>query len=108
MITPTREELIKLCRQGVVPHEKWWDRDSASAQRQLGECRQLLECGCDFRVLVGDSTSDRACISDEDTWWVDIEYRGFMNFEVGGSLEVDTFYVPTKERLDLANGRDWY
>jgi hypothetical protein len=30
----TREELLSLCEQGVVPVQKWRDRDTPSAQEQ--------------------------------------------------------------------------
>ena len=53
---PTRDELVDLCDRGVVAHSHWRNRDSAEAQRQLGECRALLLAGCDFRIA--DETAE--------------------------------------------------
>lgn len=40
-----REELIALCERAVVPVEQWSDRDSADAQKQVGEALVLLRAG---------------------------------------------------------------
>lgn len=98
---PTRDELIRLCERGVVPQDRWSNRDTSGAQRQLGECLALLKAGCDFGV-------------DHETkhgaHWVTVIFRGFDYFEYGhdGTEEHDRFYVPTAESLDRANGGDWY
>lgn len=106
MGVPTREELIDLCERGVVSHDRWSNRDSAQAQRQLGECLALLRAGCEFQVIqVGNLKSDAK------TWWVCIEFRGFQSFEYGldeVGFDDETFYVPTAERLERADGGDWY
>lgn len=102
MSEPTREELIALCDRGVVPQSQWFNRDSASAQKQLAVARTLLMAGCDFRLDDGPYTK-----SDADTWWVEITYEGFDFHEVG-DLSVDTFYIPTDARLRARAGRDWY
>lgn len=104
----TREELIALCDDGVVPVDKWSNRDSASAQKQLGEARALLAAGCDFDVI-----DDRGRLkSDDRTLWVEIIYPGFQAFEWGHSERAhwddDTYYLPTRQRLDDNAGRDWY
>lgn len=99
--TPTREELVKLCEDGIVPHDRWHDRDSSSAQRQLGEALVLLRAGCEFSVRRDDWLR---------TWWVTIEFRGFSSFEYGDDapLSDETFYIPVRERLDQCDGQDWY
>ncbi len=104
MSEPTREHLVDLCTRGVVQHDRWADRDSANAQRQLGEARALLAAGCRFQVIrVGNLASDAG------TWWVCIEFRGFQAFEYGiDHMEDETFYIPTAERLANADGGDWY
>lgn len=98
-----RETLIALCERGFVPQERWRNRDSASAQLQLGQAYALLRAGCDF-TPDGDTS--------HDSHWIDIEYRGFDYFEGdydgAGRLDDDTFYIPTAERLDRTAGKDWY
>lgn len=95
---PTREELIALMDRAVVPQEKWHNRDSASAQRQLGEGRALLLAGCPF-------VFDDDC--DQDTWWITISYKGFDWFEQHIPSS-DTCYIPTAKRLEARAGEDWY
>ena len=97
MTAPSRDSLVYLCERGVVPHEHWRDRDSASAQRQLGECLALLRAGCDFTVR-----------REGDTWWVTVTFDGFGHFDWDGPQDEELFYVPTAERLDRRAGRDWY
>jgi hypothetical protein len=107
----TREELIALCERGRVPQEKWSNRDSASAQRQLGEAWALLSAGCEFEIL---SSGDLR--SDKSRWWIEIKYEGFKYHESYSPYEddredflsKDTAYIPTSACLDAANGEDWY
>lgn len=98
---PTREELVGLCTDGVVPVEKWSNRDTASAQRQLGEARALLAAGCYFHVAASPK-------SDDNTWWIYTSFPGFGHFDWGGVEDEETFYIPTRARLESAAGRDWY
>jgi len=49
----TREELIALCEAALVPESEWRNRDSAGAQRQIGEAWALLRAGCPYRILPG-------------------------------------------------------
>lgn len=102
MDLPTREQLIELCDRGLVPEDKWLDRDTAGAQMQLGKLRVLLLAGCEFRILTTGNLT-----SDEKTWWVEVTFRGFNYVEVG-DMDEDTFYVPTGERLTARAGQDWY
>lgn len=105
--SPTREELVALCEEAVAPVASWHDRDSASATEQLGKAWALLKAGCDFNLTRG-----AYCVSDESTWWVDIWWPGFSAFEYGrddhDAWEHETFYIPTRKRVDEAAGRDWY
>lgn len=100
MNEPTREELIELCDRGLVPQERWWDRDSAKAQRQLAECGALLRAGCDFRLATRPVSTDR-------TWWVEVEFKGFDWFEIH-LMSTELYYLPTAERLAERTGGDWY
>ena len=99
------EELIKLCEAAVVPVEKWWDRDSAEAQKQVGKALALLRAGCEWKLA--DSPE-----STEKTIWILITYPGFNAVEYGRNdrdyWEEDLFYIPTAERLAAREGGDWY
>lgn len=101
MKNPTREELIDLCERGVVPHDRWYNRDSSAAQRQLGEALALLRAGCDFRVPADPAPTSQ-------TWWVRIAFDGFAHFDYGGGQDDELFYIPTAERLAAREGTDWY
>lgn len=99
----TREDLIQICEDGIVPQEKWMDRDSAEAQKQLGEALALLKCGCDFVILKeGDLKTDSRTI------WIEIYSEGFAHHDYGGNIDRDTYYLPTRSRLDNNKNSDWY
>ena len=97
----TREDLIALCTDGVVPHDRWRNRDTSSAQRQLGEACALLAAGCEYFIEREIQLS---------AYWVHITFRGFGSFEYGDEapLEEERFYIPTRLSLDNAAGGDWY
>jgi hypothetical protein len=101
----TREDLIAICERGFVPVDEWHDRDSAGAQRQLGEALALLRSGCDWWLASSPVTDDR-------TIWIEAEFPGFNAFEYGRSdrstWDCETFYLPTAARLDERSGSDWY
>lgn len=101
----SRDALIALCRRGVVPVDQWRDRDSAGAQKQLGEALALLEAGCDFRQASHAEPTT-------STIWIMITYPGFNAFEYGrddiANHDDDLFYIPTLDRLERAAGGDWY
>jgi len=101
MSEPSRDELIAICEAATVPQEHWNDRDSASAQRQVGEAWALLKAGCAFRV---DPSMDDF---RGRTIWLEIKSEGFDHKEYG-ELDISTFYLPSRQRLDEANGKDWY
>ncbi|KUM34554.1 hypothetical protein [Arthrobacter sp. EpRS71] len=95
----TRDELLAICEASFVPQQHWSNRDSASAQRQLGEAYALLKAGCEF--WVGRDTDSR-------TIWLTIEFEGFAHKDYDGGLDTEHFYLPTRERLAGAQGTDWY
>lgn len=100
----TRETLIELCQDGLVPQTKWYNRDSASAQRQLGEALALLSAGCNYRVLRERGGLD----TNDQTIWLEIESEGFAYHDYDGPLDRDNYYIPTRNRLDENAGSDWY
>ncbi|MDJ0702802.1 MAG: hypothetical protein QNJ46_05930 [Leptolyngbyaceae cyanobacterium MO_188.B28] len=108
----TRELLIRICEQAIVPMNKWKNRDSWSAQRGVGKAWVLLNAGVDFEVCVTED--GEGCSTNEKTIWLEFDgIKGFSAFENGWSEEEDfteteTIYLPTPESLERANGGDWY
>ena len=112
----SREDLIQLCDLAIVPEQRWLNRDSAIAQTQIGQCRQLLLAGCQYTLLTAEH--DRYCQTSEDTIWIEIAYKGFSAFENVSNWDTEeerfsyydkeTFYIPTMKRLMERFGRDWY
>lgn len=102
----TRDELIAICVMAVVPESEWRNRDSEMAQVQLGSAWALLRAGCDFRVIVQEGH----IATNHETIWIEVTSKGFNYFEWGGSesMNEETFYLPTPERLDKVRGKDWY
>lgn len=105
----TREDLIKICEQAFVPEDKWHDRDSSEAQKQLGLCYVFLKDGCEFEIREEDCS--------ENSIVLDIYSKGFCWFEDWEEPSERTrevkdkhsyIYLPTQKRLDEANGGDWY
>ena len=100
----TRDDLIAICERAVVPHDRWNDRDTDSAQQGVGKAWVYLRAGCGFRVIYdGD-----LCVTDDLTIWVEITHDDFGVIDWGGPQVTDTFYLPTPARLDATAGRDWY
>lgn len=102
-----RAELLAICEAAIVPEHAWHDRDSYSAQFQVGECWALLRAGCDFRIhMPGDDPAP-----DEDTIWLTTYGEGFQRFEIGtdAEKEAELHYLPTRARLAAVGpGKDWY
>ena len=97
----TREELIALCERAIVAEDLWHNRDSATAQQKIGRCWALLKAGCAFKIT--NSKDQFGSIN------LDITYAGFDCFEYGeGYEDEDSFYIPTAEKLDAVDGKDWY
>ena len=103
--TPSTEHLIELIERAVlVPEDSWSDRDTPRSVGKLGKAWAYLKAGCSWRLSVSPE-------SNKDTWWVEITHLSFDSFEYGRDpehAEVELFYLPTKERLDRVNGKDWY
>ena len=106
MSTYTRDDLIRLCEQAIVPHDKWRNRDSPSTQEGIGKAWAFLRAGCDFHILTDED--NEFCVTDERTIWVEITHDHFGTFDWGGEPDRERFYLPTEERLRARAGRDWY
>lgn len=98
-----RNRLVAICERAFVAEEFWFNRDSAKSQRQLGECYALLRAGCVFELR-----HDMSGQPDDGTIWVRIWSQGFAHFDWGGGLDEETYYLPDEDRLDRADGKDWY
>lgn len=102
-----RSTLLSILDDAFVLERFWHDRDSASAQRQVGEAYQLLKSGCKYEVLYEKSNS--GVCTDAKTIWLKITFKGFNDFEYGSDAsKSEIFYMPTRKRLQLAAGKDWY
>lgn len=99
---PTRQELIKLCEDGIRPMSKWYDRDSLSAQLQLGKAWVLLRAGVEFTFDMDTK--------HPGTYWIDFHnIEGFNYHEYGEEgLESEHAYIPTRKRLEDNADGDWY
>lgn len=127
----TREQLIELCKDAVVHHTKWNDRDCYSAQRGIQSIYEGLTAGLDFTYK-----------EDKDGKTIDIEFTQPIDFEklrTGKHLDIssreDYFkdcdpdyetemfqsegidfnsswtqtYMPTRKRIEeVGIGEDWY
>jgi len=127
----TREELIEICKDAVVHHTKWHNRDSYSAQLGIQDVYKGLTAGLPFSIL--GSTDNRTIwikflqpidfdilengehleISSREDYFrdCDAEYETEM-FDGNGIDFNSTFtetYMPTRERLEECGiGEDWY
>ena len=101
----TREELIAICEDAIVPVDKWGNRDSPASHEKLGQCLVFLKAGCEFSVTYGEPGN---CVTDDRTIWLYVFYPSFGTFDHGGPGEELHVYLPTRKRLDDRKGRDWY
>jgi len=58
MEIPTRKELIEICKDAVVHHTKWKNRDSFSAQKSIQSIYKGLTAGLNFRVVTKEINPD--------------------------------------------------
>lgn len=104
----SRDDLIAICEDAVVPVKRWHDRDSAKSQETVGMAWALLRAGADFAVSYEPEDEHDQCVTDEDTIWLTITYPGFGTFDWGGEHERLLVYLPTPERMAESGERDWY
>ena len=99
----TRDVLLQLCNDAIVQESTWDDRDSSAAHLNIGKCWALLSAGCEYGL-------------EFDREFINIQFRvkDFAWFEhcdddEPGNENIDyKFYLPTREKLKKANGKDWY
>lgn len=117
-------ELIDICEFAFVREEHWTNRDSAEAQKQLGQAYAWLRAGCHVQLLLPSKAdgAENSCTCDEDTIWVEVYAKGFNFFENHDEdselpknadsrkycKDSERFYLPTPGRLLRSIGKDWY
>lgn len=129
----SREDLIQICRDAVVPYTKWNDRDSYSAQRNIQSIYEGLSVGLEYTISIDGNSIDiyfkpptDAQLNDMVNNYLEIDSRdSYIDWyiqENGEDSNPEMFdgygidwrsdylgsYMPTRERLDNANGYDWY
>lgn len=105
----TREKLIKICEEAIVPQSKWLDRDSPRSVSKVGEVWAYLKVGCEFVVIEAPTCKGDKCVTDDRTIWLEITHEDFHSMEGDrDELMAETFYLPTEARLKAAGGEDWY
>ena len=133
-----REELIQLCKDAVVHHTKWENRDSYCAQRGIQSIYKGLTAGLDFWIVTKEIDADYH--SNEETLVIEfIQPIDFLKLSDGIELQIssreDYFkdcdpdydsemfdgdgidfnspytqtYMPTRKRIEAVGiGNDWY
>lgn len=100
----TREILIGLCEDAFTPMKSWFDRDSYTAHSQLGVALALLKCEVPFRIKEYDA---------KVVWVEFFDIEGFQHHECAEHegdqyYDTETAYIPTRHRIEEAEGKDWY
>ena len=130
-------ELIELCKNAVVHHTKWNNRDSYSAQKSIQSIYEGLTAGLDFRVVTKEidadyHSDDRNLVVEftqpidkdklNESEYLEISSREDYHKDCDPDYETEMFdgtgidsgsnytqtYMPTQKRLDECNGDDWY
>lgn len=122
----TREGLMQICKDAVVPFKKWNDRDSYRAQCTISDIHGLLSVGAEYEldlkdpdttwILFKNLTSEQENNYDRYLLPTDSLDDYFKEFDGemfdGGGIDVGTDYMkgymPTRRRLSEVKGEDWY
>lgn len=124
-LIPTKEQLIELCEKSVVRCSNWHDRDSYSAQVNVQNIYRGLMLNLDYTLTIDDDYQSitvnfincNKTQPDADKYNLDIdslddyfELRGSDSEMFYRSSEFDSWggFLPTAERLQEADGSDWY
>jgi hypothetical protein len=133
----SREALIQICKDAVVHHTKWQNRDSYSAQLSIQSIYKGLTAGLEFRVITKEIDKDYH--SDEDTIIIEfIQPIDLYKLEKGEDLAINSrdeyhkdcdpdyetemfdgegidfessytqTYMPTRKRIIEKQNGDWY
>lgn len=131
----TREELISICENAVVPCEKWEDKDSYSAQVTISTIYNILKAGSIFKVAAVEndiiwldfSGNIKSIIKNINKFKYNLNIDDLEDYreKVDPKTETEIFkgngvqvyddinkyqggYIPTEEKLNEVNGGDWY
>jgi hypothetical protein len=132
---PSRDELISICLDAVVHHSNWHDRDSYTAQLSIQDIYKGLTAGLEYEVTY-ESEWDISDVCYTVSFLKPIDKDKLNQF--GRYLEISSLedyrndcdpdyetemfdgegidfnsdwlssYMPTREKLEKANGGDWY
>jgi hypothetical protein len=123
----SRNELISICENSVVPYFCWENRDSYIAQVNISTAYSLLKSGAPYKIdsvdeetiwlsfPITEEVFDEKCkytltIDSRDDYLAEHGYDKEM-FEANQLARSDTYYtafLPTLKRLSAAAGKDWY
>ena len=125
-----REELIELCRNSIVPCSKWNDRDSCSAQQNIQNIYEGLTGGVEYTYNIECETiyidfEPATTVQKANMLYINVDsredYCEWYLSEYGEDFSGEMFegrwidwdennhgYLPTKEKLEEADGEDWY
>lgn len=109
-----RGALIELCKDAVVHHKKWRDRDSYSAQREIQSIHIGLTAGLDFRVVTKEIDPDYH--SDENILVIEfLQPIDFLKLAKGLDLKIsnrEDYFKDCDPNYDTemfdGNGIDFY
>lgn len=123
----TRDDLIGICHNSIVPWQKWNNRDSYVSQLNVNECYGLLSADAEYTYTINNDTISINFINltpeiiekshsynlDYDSYELyKEEYPDDEMFEYYATVDSDdktnSCYLPTKERLQEVDGEDWY
>jgi len=100
----TRATLHQLCIDAIVHERSWNDRDASAAHLNIGKCWALLSAGCEYSLEFENDYINVQFKVRDFAWF---EYQD-DNEEPASDNHKYKFYLPTRERLNEANGEDWY
>lgn len=129
--TYSREELISICEAAVVHCTDWCNRDSFGAQNQLNDIYEGLTAGFEYEITEVDKINgtiwinfislpgvyprncqylDTCSLEDYfETCDPERETEMFNNSGIDwGSTGWKGGYLPTREKLIIFEGDDWY
>ncbi len=133
----TRKELIQICKDAVVNHKNWDDRDSYSAQKSIQSIYKGLTSGIGFRIITKEinksyhsdeqtlliefiqpidldilETGQHLKISSRKDYYKDCDPDFETEMFEGAGIDFDSdytqTYMPTRKRLIESKGKDWY
>jgi len=137
-IEMNRQELIQLCKDAVVHHTKWENRDTYISQKNIQSIYKGLTAGLDYRIITKEIDPDYHSneeiliieftqpinlynldkgkyleISSREDYFRDCDPDYETEMFDGGGIDFDSnytqTYMPTRKTIELCGiGNDWY